>query len=126
VLVAGGNTLQQVTTSTNGDTSSTAELYDPSTGTFIPTGSMISGRSNHTAILTNGRVFIAGGLTSDNSQSISSVELYDPATGTFSQIGKLLKKADAVSATLLADGRVLLLGSDTWASGPPSAELYEP
>jgi hypothetical protein len=30
VLVAGGNTLQQVTTSTNGDTSSTAELYDPS------------------------------------------------------------------------------------------------
>jgi len=54
------------------------------------------------------------------------VELYDPATGTFSQIGQLLKKADAVSATLLADGRVLLLGSDKWASGPPSAELYEP
>jgi hypothetical protein len=87
---------------------------------------MISGRQNHTAtLLKNGRVLIAGGLTSDSSQSISSVEVYDPATGTFSQIGLLLKNAGAVSATLLADGRVLLLGSDTWASGPPSAELYE-
>ena len=125
MLVAGGSTLQQVGT-TNGDTPGSAELYDPTTGTFSPTGSMIAGRANHAAILTNGRVLIAGGRNSDNSQSISSVELYDPATGTFSQIGKLLKKADAVSATLLADGRVLLLGSDTWASGPPSAELYEP
>lgn len=125
VLVAGGSTLQQVGT-TNRDTPASAELYDPATGTFSSTGSMISGRASHSAVLTNGSVFVAGGLTSDNSQSISSVELYDPATGTFSQIGTLLKKADAVSATLLADGRVLLLGSDKWASGPPSAELYEP
>ena len=126
VLVAGGSTLQQVGT-TNRDTPGSAELYAPTTGTFSPTGSMISGRANHTAtLLTNGRVLIAGGLTSDSSQSISSVELYEPATGTFSQIGQLLKKAGAVYATLLAAGRVLLLGSETWASGPPSAELYEP
>jgi Galactose oxidase, central domain/Kelch motif len=129
VLVAGGSALEvpQAGTSTNGDTPGSAELYDPTTGTFSPTGSMISGRANHTAtLLTSGRVLVAGGLTSDSSQSISSVELYDPATGTFSQIGLLLKKDGAVSATLLADGRVLLLGSDTWASGPPSAELYRP
>ncbi len=68
-------------------------------------------------MLTNGRVLIAGGLTSAGSQPVDSVELYDPATGTFGRIGTLLKKADAVSATLLADGRVLLLGSDTWTSG---------
>jgi hypothetical protein len=126
VLVAGGDTVQQVSTSTNGDTSSSAELYDPSTGNFSPTGSMISGRTNHTAtLLTNGRVLVAGGLTSGNARPVDTAELYDPATGTFSQIGTLLKKAD-LSATLLADGRVLLLGSDTWGSGPPSAELYEP
>ena len=127
VLVAGGDTVQQVAPSTNGDKSNSAELYDPTTGTFSPTGSMISGRANHTAtLLTNGRVLVAGGLTSGDARPVDSAELYEPATGTFSQIGTLLKKADAVSATLLGDGTVLLLGSDTWASGPPSAELYEP
>jgi hypothetical protein len=70
-------------------------------------------------LLKDGHVLIVG-------SGPSTAELYDPATGTFSQIGNLLKKADAASATLLADGRVLLLGSDTWASGPPSAELYNP
>jgi large repetitive protein len=124
VLVAGGDTVQQVTTRTNGDTSSTAELYDPSTGTFSPTGSMISGSANHTAtLLKDGHVLIVRtGLNSGPTRA----ELYDPASGTFDEIGRPLKNADAVSATLLADGRVLLLGSDTWASGPPSAELYEP
>jgi hypothetical protein len=127
VLVAGGDTVQLVAASTNGDTSSSAELYDPTTGTFSPTGSMISGRANHTAtLLTNGRVLVAGGLSSGNARPVDSAELYERATGTFSQIGTLLKKADAVSATLLDNGAVLLLGSDTWASGPPSAELYEP
>jgi hypothetical protein len=60
-----------------------------------------------------------------SSQPVDSAELYDPATGAFSQIGNLLENDGAVTATLLADGRVLLLGSETWASGPPSAELYE-
>ncbi len=120
VLVAGGDPLQQATTGVDGETSRSAELYDPATGKFSPTGSMITGRTNHTAtLLKSGRVLIAGGQT-------DAAESYDPATGTFSQIGKLTKEADAVSATLLADGRVLFLGSDTWASGPPSAELYMP
>jgi hypothetical protein len=123
VLVAGGFSI----TSANGDTPSSAELYDPATGTFSPTGSMATGRIGHTAtLLTNGLVLVAGGLTSDSKQSIGSAELYDPAKGSFSQIGNLLQKCGAVSANLLADGRVLLLGSDTWASGPPSAELYNP
>jgi len=123
VLVAGGFSI----TSANGDTPSSAELYDPATGTFSPTGSMATGRIGHTAtLLTNGLVLVAGGLTSDSKQSIGWAELYDPARGSFSQIGNLLQKCGAVSANLLADGRVLLLGSDTWASGPPSAELYNP
>jgi hypothetical protein len=71
VLVAGGDTVQLVAASTNGDTPSSVELYDPSTGTFSPTGSMISGRANQTAtLLTNGRVLVAGGLANGNARPV--------------------------------------------------------
>ena len=50
ILVAGGGTR-------------TADLYDPSTGTFLPTGSMsVAAREDATAtLLANGRVLVAGG-----------------------------------------------------------------
>ena len=55
VLITGGDG--------NGTTSlDSAELYDPKTGTFSPTGSMTDGACYHTAtLLADGRVLIAGG-----------------------------------------------------------------
>src|SRR5262245_7501192 len=50
VLVAGGNP------------NATAELYDPTTGTWTPTLPMASPRRDHTAtLLPNGKVLIVGG-----------------------------------------------------------------
>lgn len=54
-----------------------AELYDPVSGTWATIGSMIAGRSGHTATaLSDGTVLVAGG-----SLRISG-ELYDPNSGT--------------------------------------------
>ena len=124
VLVAGGSDVAVGTPALDnlsGPVPRSAELYDPATARFSPTGSMTTGRANHGAVpLKDGSVLIVGGQT-------NRVELYDPATGTFREIGKLLHWYGAESATPLTDGRVLLLGgSDLWGSGPPTAELYEP
>ncbi len=92
---------------------STAELYDPATGKFTPTGSMVTGRVDETATrLLDGRVLFVGGLVTSqtpNSET-SSAEIYDPKTGTFSPTGSMGEARQFHTATLLRDGKVLITG----------------
>jgi hypothetical protein len=116
VLIAGGWT-PEGTGSTGGAVSS-AELYDPSTGTFSRTGSMTTNRQGHTAtLLADGRVLIAGGAN-----FAASAELYEPATGTFTATGAMLKPRSGHVAALLPNGKVLVAGGGVEAS----AEIYDP
>jgi hypothetical protein len=102
----------------------TAELYDPATGLFSPTGSLVTSRYGQSAtLLTSGKVLIAGGVTSSDGYKFSglaSAELYDPVAGTFSATGSL-NTARSASAALLNNGQVLVTGG-----GLASAELYDP
>ena len=71
VLVVGGYS------STGGGLLTSAELYNPATGTFSPTGSLNIGRHFHTAtLLPDGRVMVAGG--SGGGGVLNSVEIYTP------------------------------------------------
>jgi WD40 repeat protein len=105
----------RVLTTTTCDT--TVQLYDPATGTFTPTGSLAEVRSGKTAtLLRDGRVLIVGGFNcSDGGQAggAASAELYDPATGTFTATGSMGASRASHTATLLADGRVLVTGGKT-------------
>jgi len=120
---------------TGGREGSKAEVYDPTTGTFKPTGSLKTPRWQQTAtLLPDGRVLVAGGADpGECCTPLTSAELYDPEKGTFSPTGSLTNARRAQTATLLADGRVLIaggLGEDPTATADSvalaSAELYDP
>src|SRR5215510_1197014 len=109
--------------------SSGAELYDPASGSFRPTGNMTTGRYYHTATsLPDGTVLIAGGEGNpySNPAATTGAEIYDPATGAFSRTGDMTTEHIYHKATLLLDGRVLLTGGYTSEYAPASAELYVP
>ncbi|MCI0624041.1 MAG: hypothetical protein L0387_20705 [Acidobacteria bacterium] len=97
-------------------------------GTFTATGAMTTARWGHSAtLLLDGRVLIAGGWNSfvnNAAVALASAELYDPSTGTFSTVGDMTRARAGHSATLLADGRVLITGGGR--DQPFSAELYDP
>src|SRR5260370_10132956 len=88
---------------------SSAELFDPSTGTFTPTGSMLAASVDSRAtLLADGTVLIRTGFTFPNTIS----EIYNPGTGTFSQTGALVQGHRGNGATLLANGQVLVEGGE--------------
>jgi hypothetical protein len=139
VLVAGG--YGPMPTCQTAPVLNTAELYDPTTGTFTATGSMYTPRFNHTAtLLNNNLVLVAAGDSGPiynlecnpvafNPHILPYAELYDPAAGTFSHADNLIAERELHTATLLNDGTVLIAGgSDLQDNLPPpnpSAELFE-
>jgi galactose oxidase-like protein len=129
VLVVGGGT----GTGPNGTTAIT-ELYSPSTGMWTPTGSLnVALAWNTTTLLNDGTVLAAGGLyyppiLSSPSGDTTLAELYDPATGMWTATGSMTVGRMLHTATLLRDGRVLVVGGNTGLTGSvtASAELYDP
>ncbi len=118
VLVSGGLDAE-------GSALTSAELYDPSSGTWTPTGNMIrtAGRGSAT-LLRDGKVLVVDGLGAAVGSETYEVgaELYDPSSGTWSSAGTLFTTETwlaGTTATLLRDGRVLVAGQS-------GAKVYEP
>jgi hypothetical protein len=105
-----------------------AEIFDPQTGRFSPTGTMTVPRVyGAAALLSDGRVFFAGGIDADHAPAVmpATDEIYDPATGRFSPVGPVKPRA-SLGLALLNDGRVLIVAGDQEAPASDTAEIYDP
>lgn len=136
VLVTGGLSGSQIT--------QTCEVYDPSTNTWSAARSMHHARWHHSAtLLADGRVFVAGNeriVSSGTARGLwggggTTAEIYDPAANVWTDASEMATSSIEHTATLLDDGRVLLVGgspdrrvriydpkSDTWGFGPELTE----
>ncbi len=103
------------------------EIFDPQAETWIFTDSLnIRRMFNHTAtLLNNGKVLVVGGydvpIDTTYGVKLKDCELYNPATNSWSITDSLKYERWAHTATLLADGRVLVCGGDTLPS-----EIFDP
>lgn len=94
------------------------ELFDPSSESFTPMGQSFVTREFHTAtLLPNGQVLITGGNEFDGYPTsllpTATAELYDPASGLFVTTASMAVGRSGHTATLLADGRVLVVGGSS-------------
>lgn len=114
VLLAGGSVTKPYGDSDMQTDLASAELYDPSSGRFMATGSMTVARARPVAVtLSDGRPLILGGplgATEYSPTASTPVEVYEPARGTF---GTVVAKGPAIvaAAVTLADGHVLVVNA---------------
>lgn len=114
------------------------EIFDPTTSKFVAAERMNEGRWLHTATrLKDGRVLIVGGRNNNCTSncpiySLNSAEIYDPSTGIYTSTGSLQISRFNHTATVLQDGRVLILGGQTTEDlgtgndQVAAAEVYDP
>jgi len=127
VLIAGGDG--------GGSVYNSAELFDPTSGTFTAvTAPMTSPRAIHTAtLLPNGKVLLAGGYNGAPAAPEvpaawnNTAELFDPTSGMFTSLlpNTMTSPRALHTATLMADGRVLLVGGFNGSAVSATAELAD-
>jgi len=118
VTLADGKVLLSGGWTSGVDSNGLMQIYDPASGSFtLVTSTLKEARRRHTAtLLKNGKVLLVGGVqkTSSNPMNwkhLDSLEVFDPAPATTTLLAaKMNQERRGHTATLLADGRVLIVG----------------
>ena len=113
-----------------------AQIFDPATNSWKATPPMRAPRMGHGGtLLPNGKVLISGGMryVSPNLVILKTAELYDPVANTFTATASMAVQRQAHTATLLPNGKVLVVGGLTYYQPrygyvicTATAEIYDP
>jgi hypothetical protein len=133
VLIAGGRNAQSPA-APGARVLDSADLFDPQTNTFAPTGPMqVARRDPSLVLLDDGRVLVTGGgsgVSISTTMGLDSAEIYDPKTGTFRLLSSKMSSLRIFHhAIKLMDGRVLVAGG---SKGPgfnnalKTADVFDP
>lgn len=112
---------------------SSVEILDPASEIFGAAGELVAKRTDSTAtLLPDGTVLIVAGVYRYSGPDapeftvLASAEVYSPASRSSQASGSLETPRYLHTATLLRDGRVLIVGGvDNGADALAAAELYE-
>jgi hypothetical protein len=112
----------------------TAEIFDPTIGTWSLVAPMSVARARQTAtLLQDGEVLVAGGATTYHGETGSvtaTAEIFDPRADSWRAAPPMSEPRYVDAASLLRDGRVLVAGGwySTSNSDPShaTAEIYDP
>ncbi len=132
-LLANGRLLVAGGVKSGGAGSAAVDLFDPVALAWTAVAPMTVQRASHTAtLLPDGRVLVVGGSVVSTQASQGDVndagaEIYDPVANTWTRTPDMSVARSHHSATLLADGTVLVVGGeDAHYLVNASAELYDP
>jgi hypothetical protein len=114
VLILGGAAW---TDASSGTPAASADLFDPSSGTFAPTAhAMSAARAGiRSVLMADGRVLVTSGAD-------AVAEIYDPAKDAFTQLPLLATHTQGFIARM-RDGRILLGAGD---GGVATCEIFDP
>src|ERR1700730_1527040 len=111
----------------------TAEIYDPAERRFLPIAAMKERRNQFAAVaISADQVLVVGGINTllvpltvipgpTMPWILSSAEIFDSTYGQFAPTSNMKLSRDKPTATMLPNGKVLIVGGDSKA-----AELYDP
>jgi probable HAF family extracellular repeat protein len=122
VLIAGGMA--------GDDRTASADIFDPVTRQWSAAAPMNLPRNRHTlTLLASGKVLATGGYLrhSDPYQSYQrTAEVYDPMANTWTNVAMMAERRVGHSASLLPDGRVLIVGGADYAEYKATVEYFTP
>ena len=131
-----GNVLKIGGIVNNGYIASGTVEYSWDSNTWFKRPSMSIGRASHTATrLSNGKILVAGGVVYPpySNYIAKSCEIYDPDLQTWTPVASMNIQRHGHVATLLPNGKVLVVGGRASGSFPTffydaaeSAEVYNP
>jgi hypothetical protein len=98
-----------------------------SPGNFTTGGAMAAGRSDHAMVqLPSSPLILVAGGTNNGTTVLKTAELYDPVTNTWRATGSMNTARRGHTATVMNNGKILVVGGNDGTNTLSTAETYDP